>query len=79
MEHDAVLKNSTPYPLNNEKAFGYIFNDSLGRFKDGEQIITSTIKEHIRDHHGVTTHLVTRSGTVYKLVYGDLQDNGDVM
>lgn len=79
MKHDAILKNASPYPFNENKAIGYIFGDTKGRFDDGEHIVTSVIIEHIRDCHGVSTHIVTKSGTVYKLVYGDMQDNNDVI
>ncbi|QMV28908.1 hypothetical protein AP1_0201 [Aeromonas phage AP1] len=78
MKHDAILKNSSPYPFNENKALGYIFGDTKNRFDDGEQIVTSFIIEYIRDCNDVTTHIVTKSGTVYKLVYGDMQDNSDV-
>lgn len=71
MIYDAILKNPRPHPFFESKMVGYIFEDKLDRFGDGECITTSTVKKHVYGEDGTLESIITKSGTVYKVIYED--------
>lgn len=60
-EHQAVLKNAMWIA---GRIGGQIHGDTLGRFKDGEWVYTSEVKDDLGD--GLYK---TRSGTIYKVEF----------
>lgn len=58
--YDAILRNWSYHPIYTGSIIGDIFDDSTGRFVDGQTVITSTVQSHIED-------IVKTRNSVYKL------------
>lgn len=65
MKYDAILFSKMDPVLVGQPVYGAVYEDSMGRFKDGTGIRTSRLKEVVTDEFG--KYIVTLN-TVYKLV-----------
>ena len=65
-EFDAELRDAryTQFPNGKKGLFGEIFNDSKGRFKDGEKMYTSFVVNEM-----LGNDLIATVNTIYKVTF----------
>jgi hypothetical protein len=68
MKHDAEMHDLKSIPTVGEQLRGYVYADSRGRFADGDEIVTSTVR-------AIEGNFIITKNTVYKIVNYEIVNN----